>query len=67
MSSLAVAREPGLLPYIYVEGIEDVLNRILASGGEVVRAPYREGNLQVATFRDPAGNLLGLWEARDGE
>jgi len=33
-----------------------------AAGGEVVRAPYQEGNLWVATFRDPAGNVVGLWQ-----
>ncbi len=65
MSSLSVAREPGLLLYVYVEGIEAVVDRIMAAGGEVVRAPYPEGNLKVATFRDPAGNVLGLWEAQN--
>ena len=62
MTNQAVAREPGLLLFIYVDGIGDVVKRIAAHGGEVVRAPYAEGNLMVATFRDPAGNVLGLWE-----
>jgi hypothetical protein len=25
-------------------------------------APYPEGDLWVATFRDPAGNVLGVWQ-----
>ena len=62
MTDQAVAREPGLLLFIYVEGIDEVVERIAAHGGEIVRAPYLEGNLKVATFRDPAGNVLGLWE-----
>jgi predicted enzyme related to lactoylglutathione lyase len=33
-----------------------------AQGGEIVKAPYPEGNLWVATFHDPAGNVLGLWQ-----
>lgn len=57
-----VSREPGFLPYIYVDRIEDAIERVTASGGEVVRTPYPEGNLWVATVRDPAGNLIGLWQ-----
>ena len=58
----AISREPGLLPYLYVDRIEDALERAAAHGGEVVRTPYPEGNLWVATVRDPAGNLIGLWQ-----
>jgi len=58
----AIAREPGLLPYIYVDHIDDVVNRVVANGGEVIKRPYPEGNLWVAMFRDPAGNVIGLWE-----
>ena len=58
-----IAREPSLLPYIYVDRIDDAVARIAAHGGEVVKAPYPEGDLWVATFRDPAGNLIGLWQA----
>lgn len=59
-----VSREPGLLPYIYVERIHETMEEIVASGGEVILAPYPEGNLWVATFRDPAGNVMGLWQQR---
>jgi predicted enzyme related to lactoylglutathione lyase len=24
--------------------------------------PYPEGNLTVATFRDPTGNTIGIWQ-----
>jgi hypothetical protein len=60
-----IADSPGVLPYIYVDHIDDVLERIAANGGETVREPYREGegDLWVATFRDPAGNVLGLWHS----
>jgi predicted enzyme related to lactoylglutathione lyase len=51
-----------LTPFIYVEGIDDVIERITALGGEIVKPRYPEGDLWVATFRDPAGNLLGIWE-----
>ena len=58
----AISREPGLLPYIYVNRIDDTLKQVVEQGGEVVNAPYPEGNLWVATFRDPAGNVIGLWQ-----
>ena len=63
MTGRVFAREPSLLPYIYVDRIDDAVARIAAHGGEVVKAPYPEGDLWVATFRDPAGNLIGLWQA----
>ena len=58
----AISREPGLLPYIYVDRIDDAVARVAAHRGEVVKAPYAEGNLWVATVRDPAGNVIGLWQ-----
>jgi len=58
----AIAREPGVLPYIYVDGIDATLASIVEHGGETVRAPFPEGDLWVATFRDPAGNLMGVWQ-----
>jgi hypothetical protein len=27
-----------------------------------VREVYAEGDLWVATFRDPAGNVIGIWQ-----
>jgi len=62
IADLPVAGEAGVRPYIYVERVNDTLGRITASGGEVVTAPYPEGDLWVATFRDPAGNVLGVWQ-----
>jgi uncharacterized protein len=58
----SISREAGIAPYIYVEAIEDTVALIKENGGEIVREPYPEGNLRVATFRDPAGNLLGVWQ-----
>lgn len=53
--------EPGLMPYIYVDDVEETIARIRAHGGEIVADPFPEGQLTIATFRDPAGNTLGLW------
>jgi predicted enzyme related to lactoylglutathione lyase len=63
MTSQAVSLEPGLLPYIYVADIESSASRVAEHGGELVSGPLAEGDLQIATFRDPSGNLMGLWQA----
>lgn len=57
---LAVTR-PGLLPYIYVEDVQQTVERIVTHGGAIVTEPYPEGLLTVARFRDPSGNVIGLW------
>ena len=57
-----VAGEGGVRPYVYVERVDDTLDKAVAEGGEVVTPPYPEGNLRVATFRDPAGNVIGVWQ-----
>jgi uncharacterized protein len=53
--------EPGLLVYVMVESVEETLKKISAAGGEVVTplTPQGEGEA-FATFRDPAGNILGI-------
>jgi predicted enzyme related to lactoylglutathione lyase len=62
MTDLSVAGEAGILPFIYVERVDETVRRITACGGVVTKPPYREGDLWVATFRDPAGNALGVWQ-----
>jgi uncharacterized protein len=59
----AVSREPGLLPFIYVDHIDEIVKRLGTHGGEIVKPVYAEGDLWVATFRDPAGNRMGIWQA----
>jgi uncharacterized protein len=58
------SREPGPLPSIAVDSIDDTLAAVVAAGGEVVtpRTPIVEGKDALATFRDPAGNVLGLYQ-----
>jgi predicted enzyme related to lactoylglutathione lyase len=56
------AGEAGVRPYVYVEHVDRTLDEVTARGGEIVTAPYPEGDLRVATFRDPAGNVVGVWQ-----
>lgn len=58
----AISRKPGLLPYIYIKDIQKAVKWVTRFGGKIVKPPYGEGNLLVAIIRDPAGNLIGLWE-----
>src|SRR5579875_1158961 len=62
LASHEVAGEAGVRPYVYVDSVDSALSVIRAAGGEVVTEPYPEGDLWVATFRDPAGNVLGVWQ-----
>ncbi|MGH9743831.1 MAG: VOC family protein [Candidatus Acidiferrum sp.] len=65
----ASAREPGVIPYIWVDNLEATLARVTVNGGEVVMAPQPDspgGSSLIATFRDPAGNLIGLYQESAG-
>jgi predicted enzyme related to lactoylglutathione lyase len=54
---------PGGVSYLrYVNDVRATLDRALANGAEPATAPYPEGNLTVATFRDPAGSEIGVWQ-----
>lgn len=62
VSDQPVAGAAGVRPYVYVDEVDETLDKVVRNGGEVVDAPYQEGDLWVATFRDPAGNVIGVWQ-----
>jgi uncharacterized protein len=53
MADLPVAGEAGVLPYVFVESVDETLDKVVAQGGEIVTQPYPEGDLRVATFSRP--------------
>jgi predicted enzyme related to lactoylglutathione lyase len=53
---------PGLLVYIMVDSVEDTCNTIEASGGTIVQALGGDAPELTARFRDPGGNVLGLYQ-----
>jgi predicted enzyme related to lactoylglutathione lyase len=55
-------REAGLLLYIMVDDAASTLDLLVASGGEVVQPIGADAPVITARFRDPAGNLLGLYQ-----
>ena len=58
------AKEPGFRVYIMVADAESTLRKIAAHGGEVVEPLHPGAPEIVALFRDPGGNLLGIYQER---
>lgn len=56
------ASEPGLLVYVMVDSVAATLDSIVASGGEVVQPIGADAPEITARFRDPAGNVVGLYQ-----
>ncbi len=58
------AVEPGVLTYIMVDSIETTSATITGTGGEITKplTPLDLNGAAFATFRDPAGNLFGLYQ-----
>jgi predicted enzyme related to lactoylglutathione lyase len=56
------ASEPGLLVYVMVDSVAATLNVIVASGGEIVQPIGADAPEITARFRDPAGNVIGLYQ-----
>jgi predicted enzyme related to lactoylglutathione lyase len=54
------AHAGGVLLWINVENIDDVLAKVRASGGEVIDGLSPDGPRWLATIRDPAGNAIGI-------
>jgi predicted enzyme related to lactoylglutathione lyase len=56
------AARPGLLFYVMVDSVALTLDVIVANGGECVRAIGGDAPEITARFRDPAGNMIGLFQ-----
>ena len=56
------ASEPGLMVYIMVGSVGAAVQAVVSAGGEVVHQSDPHAREVVATFRDPAGNLIGIYQ-----
>jgi predicted enzyme related to lactoylglutathione lyase len=56
------ASQPGLLVYIMVDSVAATLDVIVANGGEIVQPIAADAPDITARFRDPAGNMIGLYQ-----
>ena len=54
---------PGLLVYIMVDDAAATLDKIVASGGEIVQAIGGDAPEITARFRDPGGNIIGIYQS----
>jgi predicted enzyme related to lactoylglutathione lyase len=54
--------EPGLLVYIMVDDAAATVDAVLAHGGELVQPIGADAPEVTARFRDPAGNVIGLYQ-----
>jgi len=56
------AGTPGLLIYVMVDSVEASLKTIVANGGEIVQPIGGDAPEITARFRDPGGNVVGLYQ-----
>jgi predicted enzyme related to lactoylglutathione lyase len=56
------SREPGLLLYIMVDSVAATIDAVIAHGGELVQPIGVDAPEVTARFRDPAGNVIGLYQ-----
>lgn len=56
--------EPGILIYVMVDDVEATMAAIVAAGGEIVQPVGADAPEITARFRDPAGNVLGIYQER---
>src|SRR5579863_2326798 len=56
------ASSPGLLVYVMVDSVAATLDLIRANGGEIAQPIGADAPEITARFRDPAGNVIGLYQ-----
>ena len=56
------ATTPGLLIYIMVDSVAATTDTLIAHGGELVQPIGADAPEITARFRDPAGNVVGLYQ-----
>jgi uncharacterized glyoxalase superfamily protein PhnB len=54
--------QPGLMIHIMVADALAAVEAVLAAGGEIVQHVDPDAREQLARFRDPAGNVLGIYQ-----
>ena len=58
------SRDVGLLVYIMVDDAEATVQAVLANGGEIVQPIGKDAPEITARFRDPGGNVIGIYQER---
>jgi predicted enzyme related to lactoylglutathione lyase len=58
----APSGQPGLLIYIMVDSVAATVDEVVANGGEIVQPVGADAPEITARFRDPGGNVIGLYQ-----
>jgi len=53
---------PGLLVYIMMDSVAATIDAIVANGGQIVQPIGGDPGEITARFRDPGGNVIGLYQ-----
>ena len=56
----------GLLVYVMVDRLDDALARLRDAGAAIVEPPGIDPGELTAWFRDPGGNVLGIYQEPPG-
>lgn len=56
------AAKPGLLFYIMVDSVAATVDTVIGNGGELVQPIGADAPEITARFRDPGGNVIGLYQ-----
>jgi predicted enzyme related to lactoylglutathione lyase len=56
------AAAPGLLIYVMVDSVAASIEAVVANGGEIVQPIGGDAPEITARFRDPGGNVIGLYQ-----
>src|SRR5215475_6781393 len=56
------AAKPGLLFYVMVDSVAATADLVTANGGEIVQPIGPDAPEITARFRDPGGNVIGLYQ-----
>ena len=62
LSGRPASPTPGLLVYIMVDDMEATIRAVVANGGEIVQPIGMDAPEITARFRDPGGNVFGLYQ-----
>ena len=52
----------GILVYVMVDSVADTIEKVKAAGGEITQPLGADAPEITARFRDPGGNILGLYQ-----
>lgn len=56
------AAKPGFLFYVMVDSVAATVDNVVANGGEIVQPIGADAPEITARFRDPGGNVIGLYQ-----